>query len=113
MGGGPKPNTNVPNVDVPKWLWRGGVRPNWDNVLKSVFFFYFEGIPFDNIKTLMFASYDLNLNIYIIFLQLKFHVLLNILFQRELFFSTTFLSVDTGRPRFECSPTEKGKPGFG
>ena len=45
MGGGPKPNTNVPNVDVPKWLWRGGVRPNWDNVLKSVFF-YFEGIPY-------------------------------------------------------------------
>ena len=44
MGGGPKPNSNVPIVDVPKWLWRGGVRPNWDNVLKSVFF-YFEGIP--------------------------------------------------------------------
>ena len=44
MGGGPKPNTNVPNVDVPKWLWRGGVRPNWDNVPKSSFF-YFEGIP--------------------------------------------------------------------
>ena len=39
MGGGPKPYTNVPNVDVPKWLWRGGVRPNWDNVLKYVFFF--------------------------------------------------------------------------
>ena len=38
MGGGPKPNTNVPNVDVPKWLWRGGVRPNWDNVLKYGFF---------------------------------------------------------------------------
>ena len=38
------PNTNVPNINVPKWLWRGGVRPNWDNVLKSVFF-YFEGIP--------------------------------------------------------------------
>ena len=36
---GPKPNTNVSNVDVPKWLWRGGVRPNWDNVLKSGFFF--------------------------------------------------------------------------
>ena len=32
------PNTNVPNINVPKWLWRGGVRPNWDNVLKSVFF---------------------------------------------------------------------------
>ena len=45
MGGGPKPNTNVPNVDVPKWLRRGGVKPNWDNVLKSGFFFYFEGIP--------------------------------------------------------------------
>ena len=44
VGGGLKPNTNVPNVDVPKWLWRGGVRPNWDNVLKSVLF-YFEGIP--------------------------------------------------------------------
>ena len=43
------PNTNVPNINVPKWLWRGGVRPNWDNVLKSVFF-YFEGIP----KTLIF-----------------------------------------------------------
>ena len=40
MGGGPKPNSNVPIVDVPKWLRRGGgVRPNnWDNVLKSVFF---------------------------------------------------------------------------
>ena len=38
MGGGPKPNTNVPNVDVPKWLWSGGVRPNRDDVLKSVFF---------------------------------------------------------------------------
>ena len=23
MGGGSKPNTNVPNVDVQKWLWRG------------------------------------------------------------------------------------------
>ena len=43
MGGGPKPNSNVPIVDVPKWLRRGGVRPNnWDNVLKSVFL---EGIP--------------------------------------------------------------------
>ena len=32
-------NSNVPIVDVPKWLCRGGVRPNnWDNVLKSVFF---------------------------------------------------------------------------
>ena len=39
MGGGPKPNSNVPIVDVPKWLGRGGVRPNWDNVLKYVFFF--------------------------------------------------------------------------
>ena len=48
MGGGPKPYTNVPNVDVPKWLWRGGVRPNWDNVLKYVFF-YFEGIPYRNL----------------------------------------------------------------
>ena len=38
MGGGPKPNSNVPIVDVPKWLGRGGVRPNWDNVLKYVFF---------------------------------------------------------------------------
>ena len=39
MGGGPKPNSNVPIVDVPKWLRRGGVRPNnWDNVLKYVFF---------------------------------------------------------------------------
>ena len=37
MGGGPKPNSNVPIVDVPKWLWRGGVRPNWDNVLKYGF----------------------------------------------------------------------------
>ena len=44
MGGGPKPNSNVPIVDVPKWLGRGGVRPNWDNVLKYGFFF-FEGIP--------------------------------------------------------------------
>ena len=44
MGGGPKPNSNVPIVDVPKWLRRGGVRPNWDNVLKYGFFF-FEGIP--------------------------------------------------------------------
>ena len=43
MGGGPKPNSNVPIVDVPKWLRRGGVRPNWDNVLKYGFFF--EGIP--------------------------------------------------------------------
>ena len=43
MGGGPRPNTNVPNLDVPKCLWRGGVRPNWDNVLKYDFFF--EGIP--------------------------------------------------------------------
>ena len=34
MGGGPKANSNVPIVDVPKWLRRGGVRPNWDNVLK-------------------------------------------------------------------------------
>ena len=33
------PNTNVPNINVPKWLWRGGVRPNWDNVLKYGFFF--------------------------------------------------------------------------
>ena len=39
MGGGPKPNSNVPIVDVPKWLGRGGVRPNWDNVLKYGFFF--------------------------------------------------------------------------
>ena len=39
MGGGPKPNSNVPIIDVPKWLWRGGVRPNWDNVLKYGFFF--------------------------------------------------------------------------
>ena len=23
MGGGPKPNSNVPILDVPKWLWRG------------------------------------------------------------------------------------------
>ena len=23
MGGGPKANSNVPIVDVPKWLWRG------------------------------------------------------------------------------------------
>ena len=23
MGWGPKPNSNVPIVDVPKWLWRG------------------------------------------------------------------------------------------
>ena len=23
MGGGLKPNSNVPIVDVPKWLWRG------------------------------------------------------------------------------------------
>ena len=45
MGGGPKPNSNVPIVDVPKWLRRGGVRPNWDNVLKYGFFF-FEGIPY-------------------------------------------------------------------
>ena len=43
MGGGPKPNSNVPIVDVPKWLGRGGVRPNWDNVLKYSFFF-FEGV---------------------------------------------------------------------
>ena len=42
MGEGPKPNSNVPIVEVPKWLRRGGVRPNWDNVLKYVFF---EGIP--------------------------------------------------------------------
>ena len=33
----------VPIVDVPKCLRRGGVRPNWDNVLKYGFFF--EGIP--------------------------------------------------------------------
>ena len=39
VGGGLKPNTNVPNADVPKWLRRGGVRTNWDNVLKSSFFF--------------------------------------------------------------------------
>ena len=38
MGGGPKPNSNVPIIDVPKWLRRGGVRPNWDNVLKYGFF---------------------------------------------------------------------------
>ena len=38
MGGGLKPNSNVPIVDVPKMLRRGGVRPNWDNVLKYVFF---------------------------------------------------------------------------
>ena len=38
MGGGLKPNSNVPIVDVPKWLRRGGVRPNWDNVLKYGFF---------------------------------------------------------------------------
>ena len=39
MGGGSKPNSNVPIVDVPKWRWRGrgGVRPNLDNVLKYVF----------------------------------------------------------------------------
>ena len=36
-GGGLKPNSNVPIIDVPKWLWRGGVRPNWDNVLKYGF----------------------------------------------------------------------------
>ena len=38
MGGGLKSNSNVPVVDVPKWLRRGGgVRPNWDNVLKYGF----------------------------------------------------------------------------
>ena len=43
-GRGSKPNSNVPIVDVPKWLRRGAVRPNWDNVLKYGFFF--EGIPY-------------------------------------------------------------------
>ena len=43
MGGGPKSNSNVPIVDVPKWLRRGGVRPIWDNVLNYGFFF--ESIP--------------------------------------------------------------------
>ena len=38
-GKGSKPNSNVPIVDVPKGLRRGGGRPNWDNVLKYGFFF--------------------------------------------------------------------------
>ena len=43
------PNTNVPNINVPKWLWRGGVRPNWDNVLKSGFFFILKASLTDNL----------------------------------------------------------------
>ena len=72
----------------------------------------FISISFDNIKTLMFASYDLNLNIYNI-PSAQIPCTTEHFVSKGIFFSTTFLSADTGRPRFECSPTEKGKPGFG
>ena len=41
MGGGPKPNSNVPIVDVPKWLRRGG---RVSGLIGTIWVFL-EGVP--------------------------------------------------------------------